>query len=208
MAGRPKNTDTKESPARLALLNAASTYLAEKPSAAISIRAIADYAGVNSALISYYFGGKEGLLAELIDAAVKPLLTLDLATLKLLPPAQRSKIVIGRFIAIHQSHRWLPRLMIDDLMQDQGTLQEHFQKQVGGRLAKLLNGFIRVQQDDGYFRADLDARHTAVALLSLLAFPFVALPLLEQTHQLKASQLGSEKWINHLCGLFEAGCRA
>src|SRR5262245_9782564 len=136
MAGRPKNTDTQENPAKLALLNAASSYLADKPSAAISIRAIADYAGVNSALISYYFGGKDGLLAALIDAAVKPLLTLDLATLKLLPAAQRTKIVISRFIAINQGHRWLPRLLIDDLVSDPGTLQDHFLKQVGGRLAK------------------------------------------------------------------------
>lgn len=208
MAGRPRNSEPKENPAKLALLNAASAYLAEKPSAAISIRAIADYAGVNSALISYYFGGKEGLLSALIDAAAKPLLTLDLATLKMLPAEQRTKIVIGRFIAINHGHRWLPRLLIDDLVSDPGSLQDHFVKQVGSRLAKLLQGFAKLQQDDGYFRADLDTKQTAVSLLSLLAFPFLAVPLLEQSHQLKAAQLGNEKWINHLCALFENGCRA
>jgi AcrR family transcriptional regulator len=208
MAGRPKTTDTDANPARRALLAAASACLAEKTSDAISIREVADRAGVNSALISYYFGGKEGLLAALIDAAARPLLTLDLATLKLLPPTQRTKIVVSRFVAIHHSNPWLPRLLVDNRVHAPSPLQEHFLKQVGARLAKLLNGFIRLQQGDGYFREDIDPRLAGVALLSLLAFPFVATPLLGQAYHLRAAQLHSEKWINHLCSLFEAGCAA
>lgn len=208
MAGRPKKDDFSANPARLALLAAASACLAEKPSNSLSIREVADRAGVNSALISYYFGGKDGLIEALIDAAEKPLLTLDLGTLKLLPASQRTKIVVSRFIAIHHSSPWLPRLLVDELLHALNPLQERFVRRIGARLARLFNGFIRLQQNDGYFRADLDVRHAGVALLSLLAFPFIAAPLLEHTHHLKAAQLNSEKWINQLCELFEGGCRA
>lgn len=207
MAGRPRKTDTSENPARRALLAAASACLAEKTADAIGIREIADRAGVNSALISYYFGNKEGLIAALIDAAARPLLTLDLATLKLLPPAQRTKIVVSRFIAIHHSNPWLPRLLVDNRVHAPSPLQEHFLKQVGTRLAKLLTGFVKLQQSDGFFREDIDTRQATVALLSLLAFPFVAQPLLSQAHHLRPAQLHSEKWINQLCELFEAGCK-
>jgi len=208
MAGRPPKTDTSDNPARLALLAAASACLAERPGAALGIREVADRAGVNSALISYYFGGKEGLMSALIDTAAKPLLTLDLATLKLLPAGQRSKIVVSRFVAIHHSNPWLPRLLVHDLTHRHSPLQERFLQQVGARLAKLLNGFIKLQQADGYFRADLDVRLTGIALLSMLAFPFIATPMLEHTHHLKAAQLNSEKWINQLCALLENGCKA
>jgi len=208
MAGRPPKTDTSDNPARLALLAAASACLAEKPSAALGIREVADRAGVNSALISYYFGGKDGLMGALVDTAAKPLLTLDLATLKLLPAGQRTKIVVSRFVAINHSNPWLPRLLVDDLTHRHNLLQERFIAQVGSRLAKLLNGFIKLQQADGYFRDDLDVRQTGIALLSLLAFPFIAAPLLEHSHHVKAAQLHSEKWINQLCELFERGCKA
>lgn len=207
-AGRPRRSELEPNAARQALLAAALHFLSSKPSQAISIREIAAHAGVNSALISYHFGGKEGLITALIDNAAKPLLTLDMTMLKLLPPAQRTKVVVSRFIAIHHSNRWLPRLLIDDLLDNNEPLQERFIEQVGGKLAKLLNGFIRLQQSDGYFRADLDTRQTGVALLSLLAFPFVAANLLERSHRLKPAQLASEKWIDQLCGIFESGCRS
>lgn len=207
-AGRPRRSELEPNAARQALLAAALHFLSSKPSQAISIREIAAHAGVNSALISYHFGGKEGLITALIDNAAKPLLTLDMSMLKLMPPAQRTKIVVSRFIAIHHSNRWLPRLLIDDLLGNNEPLQARFIEQVGGKLAKLLNGFIRLQQSDGYFRADLDTRQGGVALLSLLAFPFVAANLLERSHRLKPAQLANEKWIDQLCGIFESGCRS
>lgn len=207
-AGRPRHSALEPNAAPQALLAAALHFLSTKPSGSISIREIAAHAGVNSALISYHFGGKEGLIAALIDNAAKPLLTLDMTMLKLLPAAQRTKIVISRFIAIHQSNRWLPRLLVDDMLGSDTLLRDRFIEQVGGKLAKLLNGFVRLQQSDGYFRADLDTRQTGVALLSLLAFPFVAIDLLERSHRLKPSQLATEKWIDQLCLMFEGGCRA
>jgi AcrR family transcriptional regulator len=206
-AGRPPRSEPEATAARQALLAATLELLSTKPSQSISIREIAGRAGVNSALISYHFGGKEGLIAALIDSAAKPLLTLDMSMLKLLPPSQRTKIVVSRFATIHQSNRWLPRLLVDDLLGDNTPLRERFIEQVGGKLAKLLNGFVRLQQSDGYFRADLDTRQTGVALLSLLAFPFVATALLERSHRLRPTQQASEKWIDQLCRMFEGGCR-
>ena len=207
MAGRPRKTDTDDNATRRALLAAASTCLTEKSADAISIREVAERANANSALISYYFGGKEGLIKALVDAAARPLLTLDLTTLKLLPAPQRTRIVVSRFIAIHHSNPWLPRLLVDVRVQAPSPLQEHFFKQVGTRMAKLLIGFVKLQQADGYFRDDIGARQIAALLLSQLAFPFVAQPLLGHTYHVRPAQLHRNKWIEQLCTLFESGCR-
>jgi AcrR family transcriptional regulator len=53
---------------RRKLLDAALAEFAEKGYAGATVRAIAARAGVNTQLISYYFGGKAGLHRELLDA--------------------------------------------------------------------------------------------------------------------------------------------
>jgi TetR/AcrR family transcriptional regulator len=51
---------------RQRIIDAALAEFAEKGFAGARIRSIADRAGVNSQLISYYFGGKEGLYYEIL----------------------------------------------------------------------------------------------------------------------------------------------
>jgi TetR/AcrR family transcriptional regulator len=51
---------------RQRILDAALAEFADKGYAGARIRGIADRAGVNSQLISYYFGGKEGLYGEIL----------------------------------------------------------------------------------------------------------------------------------------------
>ncbi len=51
---------------RQRILDAALAEFAEKGTAGARVRSIAERAGVNSQLISYYFGGKEGLYQEVV----------------------------------------------------------------------------------------------------------------------------------------------
>jgi AcrR family transcriptional regulator len=59
---RPSKSSRQKT--REQLLRAASSLFAEFGYKSVSIRQIADAAGVNSALIGYHFGGKQGLFAE------------------------------------------------------------------------------------------------------------------------------------------------
>lgn len=62
---------TKSDKTRQALLEAGLDLFAEKGLDGASIRMVAKKAGVNSALIQYYFGGKEGLYKAIIETSVE-----------------------------------------------------------------------------------------------------------------------------------------
>jgi AcrR family transcriptional regulator len=64
----PRRTRERRDPGktRAALLAAGAALFGEKGYDAVSIEHVAERAGVNKALISYHFGGKRGLYAEII----------------------------------------------------------------------------------------------------------------------------------------------
>ena len=59
---------------RAKILDAAFRQLAERGYAALSVREIGKEAGVNHALVNYYFGTKDNLVIEVLDAANRRLL--------------------------------------------------------------------------------------------------------------------------------------
>ncbi|MER7762566.1 helix-turn-helix domain-containing protein [Streptomyces sp. NPDC097619] len=63
-------------PPREELLGAAAALFAERGYAATTTRAVAERAGMRQATMYHYFGGKEELLAELLESTVTPSLEL------------------------------------------------------------------------------------------------------------------------------------
>jgi AcrR family transcriptional regulator len=67
VTGTEKSTDSeKEKLARTQILNVATRLFAERGFEGTSTREIAKQAGLNVSLISYYFGGKEGLYKQIL----------------------------------------------------------------------------------------------------------------------------------------------
>ena len=66
--GRPDAARAGE--ARQALLLAARELMTEKGLPAVTVREIAERAGVQAALVNYHFGGKEGLLRSVVDSVM------------------------------------------------------------------------------------------------------------------------------------------
>jgi AcrR family transcriptional regulator len=70
---KPVNHDIKSDSSREKLIQSAEALFAERGFEGVSVRDIANAAGVNSALIGYYFRGKEGLLSEVYTRHCEPL---------------------------------------------------------------------------------------------------------------------------------------
>ncbi len=69
--GRPRG----ESDARQSLIAAARHQFAQRPFESVSTRALATEAGVDAALIRYYFGSKAGLFEQMLRETLEPVLT-------------------------------------------------------------------------------------------------------------------------------------
>ena len=98
--------------ARAALLSAASALMTEGDTLEVSLSEIAQRAGVNSALVKYYFGSKRGLMLALVERdAVIAIDQLDGLIAMDLSPLKKLRIHLAGMINAYFSYPYLNRLI-------------------------------------------------------------------------------------------------
>ncbi|TNF34879.1 MAG: TetR/AcrR family transcriptional regulator [Gammaproteobacteria bacterium] len=206
--GRP--AALAEQDVRQQLLQAAATCLGQKSWSTISIREVAAAAGTNSAMVSYYFGGKAGLVHALLESVMAGNLlpAVEASVLAPLPAVERLPLILAQFRQLFDQHPWLLRLIVDDLVNEDKTLRKAFVSTLAGGSGAFLSGFIRLQQQDGYYRSDIHVTWATVSLLSLMTFPLLATPILKDAYGVNPKDLQGDPWINHVQSMFEGGLRA
>lgn len=124
-AGRPA---APEQDSRALLLDAASQLLNERNTIDVSLSELAAHSGLNSALVKYYFGNKEGLMLALLKRDAEQALR-DLEHLLELPLSPEKKIErhIGAVIETFHRSPYLNRLlhaMLDDRNSDTNSAKQ------------------------------------------------------------------------------------
>jgi AcrR family transcriptional regulator len=94
------------------LLQATASLLSERPDLDVSFSDIAKRSGLNSALIKYYFGNKEGLLLQLLERDAQAQMG-SLASLVAtdIPAAQKLRVHIGGILNAFFKSPYLNRLI-------------------------------------------------------------------------------------------------
>jgi AcrR family transcriptional regulator len=94
------------------LLGAASELMIERKSIEVSLSDIAQKSGVNSALVKYHFGNKDGLLLALLarDAATE-MTNLDYLMAQPISPAAKMKLHIAGIIKAYYQFPYMNRLI-------------------------------------------------------------------------------------------------
>jgi AcrR family transcriptional regulator len=154
-----------------AILNAAEPLFAGQGFAATTIKQIGAAAGVNPALIYYYFGSKEELYRRLLMHLFTTIARRGTERLAAAPsPEAAVRALLGVQSEVMREHPSVPRLMARE-MADHGAAhaQEGFAQLAATAFARLL-AFIEEGQRAGVFRDDMDARFAAISAISLIPY--------------------------------------
>jgi TetR/AcrR family transcriptional regulator len=153
------------------LLDAASSLFSERGYAATGTRAIAARAACNVALISHYFGSKEGLLREVIvrgiGAAGDELRALRAAPI---PPEQRLARLID-YMVDHFTRCSQPmQIVMSQLSQGQTPLFAAIQPKIVENI-EVLTSILEEAKAEGHL-GDVEPRTAAVLLMGMLQYYF------------------------------------
>ena len=99
--------------ARDQLIEAASQIMREGDTIDLSLSELSLRAGLNSALVKYYFGNKNGLMLELLDRDMGNIVfSLGALLAKDIPPEEKLRIHIGAVIDTYFAFPYLNRLLM------------------------------------------------------------------------------------------------
>jgi AcrR family transcriptional regulator len=183
------------------ILHAAALSMQMHGTAGARMQEIADRAGVNKALLHYYFRNKEQLAEAVFQRAARPFLPPLLKELASETPiAEKVRRVIAMYIALLEEAPSLPAYMISEMHFHPERLSELMQRMSGTdpeQLAPMILGRLGPQIDAeveaGRMRP-IDPRQFLINLISLCIFPFAARPMV--TLMVGDGEAGFQEMIN------------
>jgi len=162
--------------ARAKIMAAAEELFAARGYAGTPIRDIAAAAGVNGAMIHYYFGNKEGLYRSILEtAATEVRALLKEAAREDEPTRERLARFIHAYATYVLNHPNLARIIHRELLDGSNHLKQVVQKQLGKNYAML-----REIIDEGIRRGELravDADLTPISLIGMIVFFQIGRPI-------------------------------
>ena len=102
----------------------------------------------------------------------------------------------------------MPALIVQEVLTEGGPFREQFIEQFAGRLAPLLVAVVRREQAAGTVRADVEPRLAALSAISLIVFPFLALPVAGRVLGLSVEDEAVERLAAHTTRVLMEGIGA
>lgn len=146
-APRPEERQRDPERTRRALLDAALVEFAEHGRAGARVSRIAERAGVNKQLISYYFGGKDGLYDALIERWLEQ-------EAEFAPRDLPLDELVARYVRDGVEHRDMHRVLIREVIEGVPTPDAELPGGDEGEIGEVAD--LRRRQRDGEVAEDLD----------------------------------------------------
>jgi AcrR family transcriptional regulator len=181
----------KDQTTEQAILDAAKKVFVRKGMAGARMQDIADEAGINKALLHYYFRNKEKLFEMIfIEAAGKLFPRINAIFASDQPLFEKIESFCDEYITIIMENPYLPLFVLNEIHQD----PEYFlQKVMKGNTRPIPEKFL-VQIDKEVKRGTIkrvSPLHLLMNLISMTIFPFVAKPMLQKNLDLDELQFRS-----------------
>ncbi len=184
------------------LLDAAQELLVEKSYRSITIRDIAQRADMKSAMIGYYFGGKEQLFVAMVERTAEANFNIFTGALGSEDPI---RAIIKAALNALSSKPFIIRLLTDEILVNEGPLREAYMRTMPMKAARVIPQVLKQEQLAGRVCSDLDPRYMGLSLISLLVLPFLGAPFRRGAWGLSDEEVTSKEWAEHIYQLFMKG---
>ena len=209
------NTPTRKQPGRppanpdqtvrQQLIAVARGLFAQQGYDAISTRQVAEAAQVNPAMIHYYFGSKQGLYEAMLADTFRPLIERLSAVLASADDADALRNFFSLYMHTLGTNPWMPPLILREVVAEGGRLRGWFIQQFASKGGGMLTRLIEREQAAGRIRADADPSLTALSMVSLAVFPFVAMPVTREVFGMRVKQDYLDRLVAHTERVFLQG---
>lgn len=192
--GRPDSRD--------ALIEAASRLFAAYGADGVSLRRIADEAGVTPAMVNYYFGGKKGLHEAMLERTFARVIE------GVRSVAARGKgldNLLDVLLAAFAAEPWIATLVLREVLSEDGAFREQFIRDYAVHMADLLPEVMRREIEANRFRDDLDPRLAFLSFMGMTIMPFVARPVVERVLGIDYDEVFLQRFAQHTYRLFTEG---
>ena len=194
-----------EKDSRTKLIEAAIPLFAQKGLAGVSIRELAEGAKVNSALISYHFGGKDGLYLGALEELFSPATTLLNAFEELeASPPERIQYYAKAVLSVHKKSPYLIRFVHSELTNPTFALKIVVEKYIS-RIYQFVYQSFADGVTEGYFNSDLDPTYATISLAGIMNFYFIMRPITKEF--LAANINHDEKYVTQAVNIYLNGVR-
>ncbi len=170
-------TELKKDNTEEKILNAAHTVFVQKGMDGTRMQEIADTAGINKALLHYYFRTKQKLFEAIFKQVFKQVFPkIESLILSDKPIEEKLGIFIEHYIDVLLKNPFLPTFILKEINRDPEFLASVIKSQ--GINPSQIFAMLEKEMEAGKIRK-MDPREIMVNLLGLSIFPFAAKPLMQ-----------------------------
>jgi len=181
------------------ILEAATDLFARDNFDAVSIKEIAAASGVNSALISYYFGGKKNLYQEVLVTHAKSFISFqDNIRTQNISALDKLRLYVDTIAKIQAEHPFHIHLIFRELLMPNPTF-DGFVKNYLYRAHKFMAELVEEAISTGEINTQMQPTHVAFTLESMILFFF-----LMRTHVKMLGNFEEGKEIDYLYNNLES----
>jgi TetR/AcrR family transcriptional regulator len=187
---------------RANLIAAAVPLFAAKGFKGVSVREVAAATGVNLSMISYYFGGKEGLYAAVLKEQFAVLEKIGEIEQMDIDTLQKFELYVRATVSRYRKSPYLLRFYTSELTNPTPCFETIVKPAIKGVVRILLDTFSE-GLSHAKFREGLDPADTVLALAGMINFYFLLEPATAEL--VDHSPERDEKLIRHIMDIFSRG---
>lgn len=184
------------------LLATATRLFAQKGYNGVGVRELATAAGTNLSMISYYFGGKEGLYAEILTEQFATLnRVVEIKTMEA-DPLKKFELYVRATVARYRKNPYLLRFYTSELTNPTPCFETIVRPAIKG-VVRILQETFSEGLSHKQFREGLNPTDTVLALAGMINFYFLLEPATSDMVDHSAER--DEELIEHIMEIFKRG---